>query len=99
MRKINDRLYSWVSIIDEQALAQAELSSQLPFIYPLIALMPDANPRMGATVGSVIHTEDAVIPAAVGVDIGCGMVAVRTQFYEGTLRGQRRPLSFLREQI
>lgn len=99
MRKINDRLYSWATIIDEQALTQAELSSQLPFIYPHIALMPDAHPGMGATVGSVIPTQDAVIPAAVGVDIGCGMMAVRTQFGEGTLRGQPRPLSVLREQI
>ncbi|HLS49443.1 MAG TPA: RtcB family protein [Actinomycetaceae bacterium] len=99
MRKINDRLYSWASIIDDQALAQAELSAQLPFIHPHVALMPDAHPGMGATVGSVIPTLGAVIPAAVGVDIGCGMVAVRTQFRGETLRRQRRGLAFLREQI
>ena len=52
----------------------------MPFIYPHLALMPDAHLGKGATVGSVIPTLGAIIPAAVGVDIGCGMMAVRTQF-------------------
>ena len=52
----------------------------MPFIYPHLALMPDAHLGKGATVGSVIPTLGAIIPAAVGVDIGCGMIAVRTQF-------------------
>lgn len=99
MQKINETLYSWASIIDDKALAQAELSATMPFIHPHVALMPDAHPGMGATVGSVIPTVDAVMPAAVGVDIGCGMVAVRTQFTEEKVRANRRPLSFLREQI
>lgn len=99
MRQISEQLYSWASIIDDQALAQAELSATMPFIHPHVALMPDAHPGMGATVGSVIPTLDAVMPAAVGVDIGCGMVAVRTQFTEEQVRDNRRPLSFLREQI
>src|SRR6185295_1184574 len=50
----------------------------LPFIYKWIAVMPDVHWGMGATVGSVIPTKKAIIPAAVGVDIGCGMMAVRT---------------------
>lgn len=99
MHKINDRLYSWASLIDDQALAQAELTAEMEFIYPHLALMPDAHPGMGATVGSVIPTVDAVIPAAVGVDIGCGMVAVRTQCTADQLHAQRRPPAFLREQI
>lgn len=99
MKKINEKLYSWASIIDEKALAQAEVTATMPFIDPHVALMPDAHPGMGATVGSVIPTVGAVMPAAVGVDIGCGMVAVRTQFTEGRLRAQRRSLAFLREQI
>jgi tRNA-splicing ligase RtcB len=78
MRKINKKLLSWASILEEQALAQAVATSGLPFIRPHVALMPDAHWGMGSTVGSVIPTDDVVIPAAVGVDIGCGMAAVRT---------------------
>ena len=80
MRQISEKLYSWASIIDPQALAQAELTASLPFVTPHVALMADAHVGMGSTVGSVIPTKDAVIPAAVGVDIGCGMIAVQTQF-------------------
>jgi tRNA-splicing ligase RtcB len=66
----------------------------MPFIEPWIALMPDAHLGKGATVGSVIPTVDAIIPAAVGVDIGCGMIAVRTQFNRSELlaRGALAPL-------
>ncbi len=99
MEKLSDKLYSWASILDDQARAQAELTAQLPIVDPHVALMPDAHVGMGATVGSVIPTRGAVIPAAVGVDIGCGMVAVRTQYTEEHLRSARRPLSYLREQI
>ncbi len=99
MKKINEKLYSWASILDAQALEQAVETAELPFIDPHVALMPDAHLGMGATVGSVIPTEGAVIPAAVGVDIGCGMVAVRTQFTEEQVRAQRRPLAALREEI
>jgi tRNA-splicing ligase RtcB len=59
----------------------------MPFVYPHIALMPDAHLGRGATVGSVIPTERAIIPAAVGVDIGCGMAAVRTQFTREQVTG------------
>ena len=99
MEKLSDKLYSWASILDDQALAQARLTADLPIVDPHVALMPDAHVGMGATVGSVIPTVGAVIPAAVGVDIGCGMVAVRTQFTEQQVRSAKRPLSHLREQI
>jgi tRNA-splicing ligase RtcB len=69
----------------------------MPFIHPHVALMPDAHLGLGATVGSVIPTDGAVIPAAVGVDIGCGMMAVRTQFTGDDVRG--RNLATLHEQI
>lgn len=75
MYKINDKLYNWASIIDPNAIVQAERTSRLPFV-DRVALMPDAHVGMGATVGSVIGTNGAIIPAAVGVDIGCGMAAV-----------------------
>ena len=80
MEKISKSLVSWASILDEKTREQAITTARLPFIYPHVALMPDAHLGKGATVGSVIPSLGAVIPAAVGVDIGCGMIAVRTQF-------------------
>lgn len=85
MERINDRLTSWASLVDDGTLEQAGRASRLPFIHPHIALMPDAHLGKGATVGSVIPTLGAIIPAAVGVDIGCGMIAVRTQYDRGDL--------------
>ncbi|MEQ1618224.1 MAG: RtcB family protein [Terricaulis sp.] len=64
--------------IEDQALAQLRNVASLPFIHSHIAVMPDVHWGRGATVGSVIATAGAIIPAAVGVDIGCGMMAVRT---------------------
>jgi tRNA-splicing ligase RtcB len=64
--------------IEETARKQIENVARLPFIHNHIAIMPDVHWGMGATVGSVIPTIGAIIPAAVGVDIGCGMAAVRT---------------------
>jgi tRNA-splicing ligase RtcB len=63
-------------MLDSNARLQAEKTARLPIV-DRVALMPDAHLGMGATVGSVIGTRDAIIPAAVGVDIGCGMAAVR----------------------
>ena len=97
MEKLTNRLLSWASLIDEKTVEQARTSSRMPFIYPHLALMPDAHLGKGATVGSVIPTLGAFIPAAVGVDIGCGMIAVRTQFTKAQLLA--RDLVALREQI
>lgn len=63
---------------DDGARKQLERIASLPFIYRWVAAMPDVHLGKGATVGSVIATDKAIIPAAVGVDIGCGMMAVRT---------------------
>ncbi|RZS86815.1 tRNA-splicing ligase RtcB [Motilibacter rhizosphaerae] len=87
MEQITPKLRSWASVLDPQTLEQARRTSELPFVAPYLALMPDAHLGKGATVGSVIPTVDAVIPAAVGVDIGCGMIAVRTQFTRDDLAG------------
>jgi tRNA-splicing ligase RtcB (3'-phosphate/5'-hydroxy nucleic acid ligase) len=92
MEQISRTLFSWASILDEQTRAQAALTASMPFIHPHVALMPDAHLGKGATVGSVIPTLGAVMPAAVGVDIGCGMIAVQTQLSAGDLPGDRRPL-------
>ena len=80
MEQITDRLLNWASILEDDTRRQALTASTMPFIYPHLALMPDAHLGKGATVGSVIPTLGAIIPAAVGVDIGCGMIAVRTQY-------------------
>ena len=97
MEKLNARLLNWASILDPQTKEQAVTTSSMPFIYPHVALMPDAHLGLGATVGSVIPTLGAIIPAAVGVDIGCGMIAVLTQFTKGDLEGHN--LGDLREQV
>ncbi|MEJ7649341.1 MAG: RtcB family protein [Nakamurella sp.] len=97
MQYLNEKLLSWASIIDELTLAQAKQTAQLDIVAPYLALMPDAHLGKGATVGSVIPTREAIIPAAVGVDIGCGMRAVRTQFSVGDLAG--RDLAALRHSI
>jgi tRNA-splicing ligase RtcB (3'-phosphate/5'-hydroxy nucleic acid ligase) len=97
MEKLSARLLSWASLIDEKTLAQAHTTARMPFIHPHLALMPDAHLGKGATVGSVIPTLGAIIPAAVGVDIGCGMIAVRTQFTRDDFAG--RDLAPLRQQI
>ena len=65
--------------MDENTWEQARKIAALPFIHKHVALMPDAHLGKGSTVGSVIATHRAIIPAAVGVDIGCGMMAVRTR--------------------
>ena len=77
---ITPKLINWASILEDNTRDQAITTASMPFIYPHLALMPDAHLGKGATVGSVIPTLGTIIPAAVGVDIGCGMMAVRTQW-------------------
>ncbi len=64
--------------VEAEAIAQLRNVASLPFVFKHVAVMPDCHVGKGATVGTVIATKNAVIPAAVGVDIGCGMVAVKT---------------------
>lgn len=90
MERVSERLISWASTVEPETLNQARRASELSFIYPHLALMPDAHLGKGATVGSVIPTKGAVLPAAVGVDIGCGMIAVRTQYTESDVRSKDR---------
>lgn len=71
--------------VEQEAVNQALRAANLPFVHKWLALMPDVHFGKGATVGSVIPTKGAVIPAAVGVDIGCGMMAVRTSLSAGDL--------------
>jgi tRNA-splicing ligase RtcB len=89
---INDKLVSWASDIDPETIRQAEKTSRLPIVEGHVALMPDAHVGIGATVGSVIPTKNAVIPAAVGVDIGCGMIAAELDVTEDQLPDSLEPL-------
>lgn len=86
----------WTDNVEDQAAQQIGLLTQLPFIHHHIAVMADVHAGMGSTIGSVIPTKGAIIPAAVGVDIGCGMMA-----YQTDIRGRDLPdrLSTLRFMI
>jgi tRNA-splicing ligase RtcB (3'-phosphate/5'-hydroxy nucleic acid ligase) len=88
------KLLNFASHLDDNTIEQAKDTASMPFVHPHVALMPDAHSGKGSAVGTVIPTLDAVIPAAVGVDIGCGMIAARTVYTESDLAG--RSLAALR---
>ncbi|AWH87510.1 RtcB family protein [Limnobaculum parvum] len=71
--------------VEDEAKRQLENTAKMPFIFKHIAVMPDVHLGKGSTIGSVIPTVGAIIPAAVGVDIGCGMIAVRTSLHASDL--------------
>ena len=86
-------ILSWANhefSIEEQSMLRNV--SRLPCLFKHVALMPDAHLGKGSMVGSVVATKDAVIPATVGVDIGCGMMAVKTPFKSGILDGKLKEL-------
>ena len=91
---------SWASLLDENCRAQAEAISRVPILDGYLALMPDAHFGFGPPVGSALKTRAGVMPYAVGVDIGCGMIAVPTELTRDQLRG-REPgvLNNIRELI
>jgi tRNA-splicing ligase RtcB len=94
MYQLNDRVKTWLppEQIEPAARAQIHNVSGMPFVFKHVAVMPDCHLGKGATVGTVIATKGAIIPAAVGVDVGCGMVAVRTKFSAGQLPDDLRAL-------
>jgi tRNA-splicing ligase RtcB (3'-phosphate/5'-hydroxy nucleic acid ligase) len=98
MEQISKRLFNWASILEGNTREQAERTASMPFIWPHLALMPDAHQGKGSTVGSVVPTLGAIMPACVGVDVGCGMQAVRTQLTAEDVRS-RGDLAGLREAI
>jgi tRNA-splicing ligase RtcB len=88
-----NEILSWANhefSIEEQSMLRNV--SRLPCLFRHVALMPDAHLGKGSMVGSVIATKEAVIPATVGVDIGCGMMAVKTPFKSGILDGKLKEL-------
>ena len=82
--------------VEPKAKEQLANTARMPFVFKHLAAMPDIHVGIGATVGSVVATKGAIIPAAVGVDIGCGMIAVRTQYVRDELPAD---LTTLRESI
>jgi tRNA-splicing ligase RtcB len=80
MHRLNEKavLFAPPASIEPEALKQIENTASMPFIYKHVAVMPDCHYGKGATVGTVLATKGSIIPAAVGVDIGCGMIAVKT---------------------
>lgn len=76
-QKVPVKIWSPIEAVESGAIQQLKNVASLPFVFKHVAAMPDVHFGLGATVGSVIATKNAVIPAAVGVDIGCGMMAVK----------------------
>lgn len=90
-------VHIWTDEVDAAAESQLLNIASLPFVFHHVAAMPDVHVGMGATIGSVIATKDAVIPAAVGVDIGCGMCLQKTNLTAD--RASRADLEALFEKI
>ena len=92
---INNRpVKIWTSDVEESAMRQIENLTTLPFLFHHLAIMPDVHAGMGMPIGGVLACKDAVIPNAVGVDIGCGMCAVKTSW-----KVEDIPADVLRKQI
>jgi tRNA-splicing ligase RtcB len=89
---VEENLKVWAEGLEAEAMRQARRTARLPIVGGHVALMPDAHVGLGATIGSVVPTEGAVIPACVGVDIGCGMAAVLTDLSASDLPDDLRPL-------
>ena len=87
-------LWTPVQEVESEALDQLKRIAALPWVFKHVAVMPDVHLGKGATVGSVIAMKDAVAPAAVGVDIGCGMAAVKTNLTASDLPDSLRGLRF-----
>jgi len=85
--------------VENAASRQLEDMAQLDFIHSHIAVMPDVHMGIGATVGSVIPTKGAIVPAAVGVDIGCGMMAVQTTLFAKDLPDSLREIRLAIEAV
>lgn len=85
MEWLSPKLAAWPVGFDDATTQQALRLSRLPIVAGHLALMPDAHLGKGATIGSVVPTKGAIVPAAVGVDLGCGMIAVRTDLVAADL--------------
>ena len=89
----------WLDDIEDTALAQAKNLANLPFAFKHIPLMPDSHPGYGMPIGSILATQGAVVPNAVGVDIGCGMCALRTELTDVGKDDLKKTLGIARQLI
>jgi len=89
----------WASEIDAQAMQQARNLANLPFAFRWVAVMPDAHTGYGMPIGGVLATDGMVIPNAVGVDIGCGMAAVRTSLTKISTNELQNILALIRTDV
>lgn len=89
----------WLDDMEAGAMGQARNLANLPFVYRHIAIMPDAHFGYGMPIGGVMATEDVIIPNAVGVDIGCGMCALRTSLTDLSIEKLKEILSGIRRSI
>lgn len=87
----------WLNTIEEGALKQAKNLANLPFTFRHVALMPDCHEGFGMPIGGVLATEDVIIPNAVGVDIGCGMSALKTSLTEIDEKTIKKLMSGIRQ--
>lgn len=95
VKMINNRpVKIWTNNVEESAMRQIENLTTLPFLFHHLAIMPDVHTGMGMPIGGVLACKDAVIPNAVGVDIGCGMCAVKTNWKTSEI-----PTEVLRKEI
>lgn len=85
-------LRNWATEVDYETIRQASATARLPILAGPVALMPDAHVGIGSTVGSVIATDGAIIPSAVGVDVGCGMAAALTDLTASDLPDDLTPM-------
>ena len=89
----------WLDDIEEGALQQARNLANLPFVYKWVAIMPDSHQGYGMPIGGVLATQGVIVPNAVGVDIGCGMTAVKTSLTEIDTETLKRVMGKIREVI
>nr|WP_321454201.1 RtcB family protein [uncultured Carboxylicivirga sp.] len=95
----NRPIKMWLDHIEENALAQAKNLANLPFVHKHVALMPDAHSGYGMPIGGVLATKGVIIPNAVGVDIGCGMCAMRTNLEDADSEILKQIMSHIRKTI
>ena len=86
VKNINNRIVKiWTDNVETSAMQQIENLTTLPFLFHHLAIMPDVHAGKGMPIGGVLACKDAVVPNAVGVDIGCGMCAVKTNWKVGDI--------------
>ena len=89
----------WLDDIEDGALAQARNLANLPFAFKWISIMPDAHQGYGMPIGGVMATENVIVPNAVGVDIGCGMCAVKTSLTDIDTETLKKIMGEIRQTI